>query len=45
MIYLHGPDISPDGPNPMRELYSDVVIIERLRDAIYRLNPDIPPTS
>ena len=42
---LSGPYISPDGPNPMRELYSDVVIIERLRDAIYRLNHDIPPTS
>ena len=42
---LHGPDISPDGPNPMRELYSDIVITERLRDAIYHLNPDIPPTA
>ena len=42
---LHGPDISPDGPNPMRELYSDVVIIRRLRDAIYRLNPNIPPMA
>ncbi|MBI5458931.1 type I restriction endonuclease subunit R [Methanobacterium sp.] len=42
---LHGPDISPDSPTPMRELYSDVVITERLRDAIYLLNPDIPPTA
>ncbi|MEN6553877.1 MAG: type I restriction endonuclease subunit R [Methanobacterium sp.] len=42
---LHGPNISPDGPNPMRELYSDVVVTERLRDAIYRLNPDIPLTA
>ncbi len=41
---LQGPDISPDGPNPMRELYSDVVLVERLRDAIYSFNPDIPPT-
>ncbi|UTB31560.1 MAG: type I restriction endonuclease [Methanobacterium sp. ERen5] len=41
---LHGPDISPDGPNPMRELYSDVVIVEKLRDAIYKFNPNIPPT-
>ena len=31
--------------HPMRELYSDVVITERLRDAIYHLNPDIPPTA
>ncbi|NYB52067.1 MAG: type I restriction endonuclease subunit R [Methanobacteriaceae archaeon] len=42
---LHGPDISPDGTNPMRELYSDVVLVERLREAVYRLNPDIPPTA
>ncbi|WP_048190700.1 type I restriction endonuclease subunit R [Methanobacterium sp. SMA-27] len=42
---FHGPDISPDGPNPKRELYSDVVIVKILRDAIYRLNPDIPPTA
>lgn len=41
---LPGPDISPDGPNPMRELYSDVVLVERLRDAIYKFNPNIPPT-
>jgi type I restriction enzyme R subunit len=41
---LHGPDISPDGPNPMRELYSDVVLVEKLRDAIYKFNPNIPPT-
>lgn len=42
---LHGPDISPDGPTPMRDLYSDVVIVEILRDAINRLNPDIPPIA
>jgi len=42
---LHGPDISPDSSNPMRKLYSDVVFTERLRDAIYRFNPDIPPTA
>lgn len=41
---LHGPDISPDGPHPMRELYSDVVLVEKLRDAIYKFNPNIPPT-
>ncbi|GAB4314110.1 MAG: type I restriction endonuclease subunit R [Methanobacteriaceae archaeon] len=42
---LYGPDIAPDGLNPMRELYSDVVLVERLRDAVYRLNPDIPPAA
>lgn len=42
---LHGPDISPDGLTPMRDLYSDVVIVEILRDAINHLNPDIPPIA
>lgn len=41
----NGPDIAPDGPRPMRELYSDVVITERLREAVHRLNPDTPPTA
>jgi len=42
---LFGPDIAPDGSAPSRELYSDVVLVERLHDAIYRLNPDIPHTA
>lgn len=42
---LYGPDISPDGSTPMRDLYSDVVIVEKLRDAINRLNPDIPTVA
>lgn len=42
----HGPDISPpDGQTPgtERETYRQVVLRGRLRDAIRRLNPDIPP--
>lgn len=42
---LNGPDISPDSSSPLRQLYSDVVITKRLRDAIHLLNPDIPPTA
>jgi type I restriction enzyme R subunit len=37
---IHGPDISPDGDFPERE-YSEVVLINRLRNAIYKLNPHI----
>jgi type I restriction enzyme R subunit len=40
--YLHGPDIAPDGEHPERKSYSDVVLVNRLRDAIDRLNPSIP---
>ena len=39
---LYGPDIAPDAPNPERAKWNDVVLAERLRDAIDRLNPDIP---
>ncbi|HHT9126683.1 MAG TPA: type I restriction endonuclease subunit R [Candidatus Brocadiia bacterium] len=38
----YGPDITPDGTNPERWSYSDVVLVERLRDAIDRFNPSIP---
>jgi len=39
-----GPEIAPppDGERPERKSYSDVVLAERLQDAINRLNPDIP---
>ncbi|MFH1937677.1 MAG: type I restriction endonuclease subunit R, partial [Bacteroidota bacterium] len=38
---LHGPDISTDGEHPERK-YNEVVLVTRLRDAIDKLNPDIP---
>ncbi len=39
-----GPEIAPppDGEKPERASYSDVVLVERLKTAITRLNPDIP---
>ena len=39
---IYGPDISPDGTNSERNSYADVVLVERLRRAIDRFNPDIP---
>ena len=39
---IHGPDIAPDGATPERTSYSDVVLTGRLRDALARLNPDLP---
>ena len=39
---LHGLDIAPDGINPQRKSYSDVVLVKRLRDAVDRINPNIP---
>ena len=39
---LHGPDISPDGENPERSSYENVVLVERLKEAIDKFNPTIP---
>ena len=40
-----GPVVSPDGATPEREAYSDVYLAKRLRDAVDRLNPHIPPEA
>ena len=39
---LHGPNIAPDTPNAERSTYKEVVLTNRLQDAIARLNPNIP---
>ena len=39
---LYGLDIAPDGSAPERANYREVVLVERLRGAIDRLNPGIP---
>ncbi|HHW14407.1 MAG TPA: type I restriction endonuclease subunit R, partial [Firmicutes bacterium] len=38
----HGPDIAPDAPEAERMDYGQVVLERRLRDALARLNPDLP---
>ncbi|MDO8940557.1 MAG: type I restriction endonuclease subunit R [Methylicorpusculum sp.] len=39
---VYGPDIAFDGKTPERSNYSQVVLVERLRNAINRLNPWVP---
>jgi len=39
---VSGADISPGGDYPEREDYSEVVLKERLQEALYRINPKIP---
>lgn len=36
------PDISPGGDYPERSDYSDIILEERLKDALKRINPDLP---
>jgi type I restriction enzyme R subunit len=40
--HRYGPDIAHDGPTPERSSYRQVLLPFRLREAIRRLNPDIP---
>jgi type I restriction enzyme R subunit len=40
--HVYGPDIAVDGNAPERNNYMQVVLIERLRNAISRLNPHVP---
>ena len=41
----HGPDIAPDTPGDERTDYSEVVLAQRLRDALCRLNPNLPAAA
>jgi type I restriction enzyme R subunit len=39
---IFAPDISPGGDYPERSDYSDVILEERLKDALKRINSDLP---
>ena len=40
--YIYGPNISPDGKTPQRKSYQEVVLVEKLKDVLQRINPNIP---
>lgn len=40
---LGGPDIAPGELGSERSSYADVVLVDRLRSALIRLNPQVPP--
>ena len=40
--YVYGPDIAPDGETPERPSYADVLLVERLKNAVGRINRFIP---
>jgi type I restriction enzyme R subunit len=43
--HVHGPELAPDAPSGERKIWSDVVLIERLRQAVARINPKLPPDA
>ena len=40
--YVYAPDIAPDIPKSERASYEEVLLLERLEEAIRRINPSIP---
>ena len=40
--YVYAPDIAPDSETPERNRFEDVLLLERLRTAVGRINPRIP---
>ncbi len=40
--YVYGPDIAPDGIKPERQSFEDVILIDRLQQAVGRINPRVP---
>ena len=44
-IAVHGPDIAPDTTGAERADYGEVLLARRLRDALARLNPDLPAAA
>jgi type I restriction enzyme R subunit len=38
----YGPDISPEGEYPERQFYHDVILKDRLREALIRINKNVP---
>ena len=40
--YLFGPEIAPDGENPLRKSFEDVILFDRLKTAVKNINSDLP---
>lgn len=43
--HAYGPDLAPDGQSPERGNFRQVLLTGRLRAAIERLNPGVPPAA
>ncbi|MDP2066198.1 MAG: type I restriction endonuclease subunit R [Burkholderiaceae bacterium] len=43
--HRYGPDMAHDGPDPQRAGYHEVLLAQRLREALARLNPGVPAAA
>ena len=41
--YVYAPDIAPDGEQPERGHYGDVLLVGRFEQALKRINPKLSP--
>jgi type I restriction enzyme R subunit len=39
--YIYGSDITPDSETPERSSFEEIILMERLKNAVARINPDI----
>lgn len=40
--YVFAPDISPDGDSPERQDYREVILKDRVKDALFKINRELP---
>jgi type I restriction enzyme R subunit len=40
--YIYAPNIAPDSDNPLRNSFEEVILPNRLNNAVTRINPSIP---
>jgi len=40
--YIYGPSIAPDSDTPGRASFEEVILFERLKAAVARINPSVP---
>jgi len=40
--YIYGPDIAPDSETPARSSFEDIILLDRIKTAVSRINPTIP---
>ena len=43
--YLYGPSIAPDSDAPQRASFEDVLLLDKLKTAVARINPTLPPDA
>ena len=43
--YIYAPDIAPESDTPERSSFEEVLLLDRLKSAVSRINPDIPPEA